>query len=96
MDKQEKMYALVEEYRHSGQSVQRFCNGKRMKPTTFRYWIRKKKKEEVQSSSFIPISTQVASTPSEGVELVYTNGVRVRLKSFHLNQIRELIKLQEC
>ena len=46
MSKQEEMYNLVTQYRGSGISAKAFSKEKGISPTTFGYWVRKKKEED--------------------------------------------------
>ncbi|WP_394371829.1 IS66 family insertion sequence element accessory protein TnpA, partial [Salegentibacter tibetensis] len=46
MSKQEEMFTLVNEYRNSGLSAKAFSKEKGISPSTFCYWIRKKKDED--------------------------------------------------
>lgn len=91
MSKQEKMYRLVSEYRKSGQSVRAFCQERQIKPSTFQYWINKKKHQK--ASSFISVKKE-SSYVNEKITLVYPNGVQIRIEHFNLAFISELIKLQ--
>lgn len=92
MTQQERMYALIAAYRQSGQSAKIFCAEKGIKVSTFQYWIQKQKK--AQLPGFIPVRT-CFSTPAgtPGIELVYPSGIRLRLSSFDLHQINQLLNL---
>lgn len=92
MTKQEKMYALIAEYRQSGLSTKAFCADKNIKVPTFQYWIQKQKKEQL--SGFIPVRSGVSSPAAPGIELVYPNGICLRLSSFNLHQISQLLNLR--
>ena len=91
MTKQEKMYALIAEYRQSGLSTKAFCADKDVKVSTFQYWIQKQKKEQL--SGFIPVKTGMQPSGTHPVEVVYPNGIRLCLPSFNPQQISQLLNL---
>lgn len=90
MSKQEQMYRLVSEYRESDQSAKDFCAAKQIKRSTFQYWVHKEKRS--RETAFVRVKTGVGYN-SEGIELVYPNGVRVHFKHFDLELIGRLIHL---
>jgi hypothetical protein len=92
MTQQERMYALIAEYRQSGQSAKVFCAEREIKVPTFQYWIQKQRK--VQLSGFIPVKTGLSTSGASGVELVYPGGIRLRLSGFNLHQISQLLSLR--
>lgn len=92
MTRQEQMYRLIEEQQAGNQTATSFCQQRGIKLGTFNYWLRKKKQDvESSSSSFITID---ANAPTQGeAELIYPNGVRLRLENFDAHKIRQLISL---
>ena len=88
------MFALVEQYRSSGQSVKTFSQSQGIKASTFSYWVQKKRKaEETQATgNFIPINLP-STGGSGGVEMIFPNGIQVRLSHFDKRQIEQLIKI---
>ena len=91
MSKQEQMYHLISAYRESGQSAKSFCEEKQIKHSTFQYWVQKEKRSK--EAAFVPVKTK-AIYDSHAIELIYPNGVKLRLKHFNLEQISELVRLQ--
>lgn len=91
MTRQEQMYRLIEEQQAGNQTATSFCQQRGIKLGTFNYWLRKKKQDVEPSSSFIAIDTNTA-TQGEA-ELIYPNGVRLRLENFDAHKIRQLINL---
>jgi len=91
MTKQEKMYALIAEYRQSDRSAKLFCAERGIPFSTFQYWIQKQKKEQL--SGFIPVKTGMPSS-THPVEVVYPNGIRLCLSSFNPQQISQLLNLR--
>jgi len=91
MTRKEQMYRLIEEQQAGNQTATSFCQQRGIKLGTFNYWLRKKKQDVEPSSSFIAIDTN-AATQGEA-ELIYPNGVRLRLENFDAHKIRQLINL---
>jgi len=91
MSKQEEMYNLVAEYRSSGISAKAFSKEKGISPTTFGYWVRKKKEED-HPGGFISIATGLKSSAGE-LELIYPNGVKLHMSSPDLALLAKLVKL---
>ena len=77
MGTQEKMFALVEEYRQSGSTAKVFCEEKKIGLPKFNYWVRKKRREH-NGSGFIKVTAdkKLKDVP---VELIYPNGVRLQV-----------------
>ena len=91
MSKQEEMYNLVTEYRSSGISAKAFSKEKGISPTTFGYWIRKKKEED-HPGGFVEIARGLKSSTHE-LELIYPNGVKLQMSLPDLALIASLVKL---
>lgn len=96
MTRQEQMYRLIEDQQAGNQTATSFCQQRGIKLGTFNYWLRKKKQDvesssSSSSSSFIAIDTN--ATPQGEAELIYPNGVRLRLENFDAHKIRQLISL---
>jgi len=92
MTKQERMYRLIDQQQAGGQTVKAFCEQEQIKLHTFHYWLRKKR--QATSSAFIPIDTTADVSHEHQLELIYPNQIRIRLKHFDLEQIRQLIHLR--
>ena len=91
MSKQKEMYNLVTEYQSSGLSVKAFSKERGISPSTFGYWIRKKKEED-HPGGFVEVDTGLKSSASE-MELIYPNGVKLQMNSPDLALIARLVKL---
>lgn len=91
MSKQEEMYNLVMEYFNSGLSAKAFSRSKGISPSTFSYWIRKKKDED-QPGGFLEVTTGSKSSARE-LELIYPNGVKLQMNVVDLGLIARLVKL---
>jgi len=88
----EQMAAMIAAYYQSGLSLKSFCDQQQIKLPTFLYWRRKLQTKE--QSAFLPISTASSFSEPSAIELVYSNGVRIRLPHFDPNQLRQLLQLQ--
>lgn len=93
MSSQEKMFQLVEEYRNSGLSANAFARESNIPLSRFRYWIRKKKTLEKQDSGFVEIKRGRAATSME-VELLFPNGVQLRMNGADPALIAKLVQLR--
>lgn len=91
MSKQEEMFGLVEEYRNSGLSANAFARKLNISGTTFGYWIRKKRSLE-QDSGFIELTPGRPSGLME-IELIFPNGVQLRMNGSDPALISKLVQL---
>lgn len=92
MDQQEKMFALVESYQESGKSQKDFCQEQGIQPSTFSYWIKKKRLSENPTESFLRIDTASALATNH-LEILYPNGVRLKTSQTNMSVISALIRL---
>ncbi len=92
MEQQEKMYSLVEDFHKSGKSQKDFCSETGIKSSTFSYWIKKKRMSENPKEAFLKVEP-TASLPEDQVEIIYPNGVRLKIKEKELSVISALIRL---
>ena len=95
MRKVEEMFTLVEEWQSSGQTQKIFCQEQGIKPGTFAYWLRKKRQNGESTGGFLPVrvSRDLGTDP---VEVIYPNGVRVRVAQADLEVISGLVRLGGC
>jgi len=91
MSKQEEMYNLVAEYRSRGISAKAFSKEKGITPSTFGYWVRKKKEDD-HPGGFIELATGLKPSAGE-LELIYPNGVKLHMSSPDLALIASLVRL---
>jgi hypothetical protein len=92
MDKKDFMLSQVESWKQSGLAQQTFCDQAGIKLGTFSYWIRKSKKQEVESGGFITLKKTIRSFENK-FEIVYPNGVVLRLDTDDLSELSALVKL---
>lgn len=92
MRSSEEKNALVEEYLKSGLSQKAFCAKTGLSPSTFAYWVRKKKEIDNSSPGFIKIETSTGGV-NEVVEIIYPNGVRLKTGKANLPLINQLIRV---
>lgn len=91
MDKKEYMLSQVEAWKQSGLTQQSYCDQVGIKLPTFSYWVRKSKSQE-DSSGFVEIKKSI-STLVNHYEIIYPNGVVVRLATNNLKELSALINL---
>lgn len=94
MSKQEIMFQHVESWKQSGLTQIVYCQEQGLKPPTFSYWIHKYHKQLPQedTSNFITIEKS-ASIASGNYEIVYPNGVTLRINTSNLAELSTLLKL---
>jgi len=95
MRKAEEMFALVKEWKQSGQSQKVFCQEHEIKQGTFAYWLRKKKQHEASTGGFLPVRVRPDSE-RKPVELIFPNGVRLQMEQADPGWIAALVRLWEC
>lgn len=95
MEKREKMIRLMEKVATSGQTQKEFSASEGMAFPTFNYWFRKLKQrgEEQPSSGFVQVDTDDFSGGDGQLELVYPNGVKLRMGAADLSLLSRLIRL---
>lgn len=89
----EEMLKLVEEYFNSGKSRNQFCTEIGVKPSTFSYWIKKKRMEGNLNSGFIKIDTAPVMVRGSYLEITYPNGVKLKLEDTNLSLLGQLIRI---
>ena len=92
MDKTEYMLAQVEAWRESGLTQRSYCDQAGIKPATFSYWVRKSKNQQEDLIGFIEIKRSSAISENK-YEVIYPNGVAVRLETNNLKELSALINL---
>lgn len=92
MKQLEKMYTLIEEFHQSGKSQKHFCADQGVHPSTFSYWMKKKRLSENAKEAFIKIESTTASSADQ-LEILYPNGVRIKTSQDNLSVISALIRL---
>lgn len=92
MRKEQEMFALIEEFENSSMSGTDFCKAKGMEPSTFYYW--KKKKFQRNAPEGVGFMTISPKTETNGnLELIYPNGIRLKLDASQLPLIGKLLRL---
>ncbi|WP_115870540.1 IS66 family insertion sequence element accessory protein TnpA [Marinoscillum furvescens] len=88
---QEDMFALIEQWKNSAESRKAFCRRHNIAPSTFSYWYAKYQKTE---SAVKPGFVEVQPHLSRSLELIYPNGVKIRLPhDTSLSELRTLLQL---
>jgi len=102
MDKERDMFSLIALWEQSKEPQASFCSTHGVSLSKFGYWRSKwlafQSSSEVDKvSSFVPIVANKAKTSgledSLGYEIIYSNGVRLRLPSLDLSVLPQLLSL---
>ena len=90
MSKEQEMFALIDEFENSSLTARDFCKAKGVVPSTFYYW---KKKRYGSTSGFVTITPSSSSVLKE-VELIFPNGVQLRMNGSDPDLITKLVQLR--
>lgn len=89
--KREEMFALIQKWETSGIQQEQFCKEHEVKMSTFGYWRTQYLKHQKKSDpAFVPVE---ATGSAEDIEVVFPNGVTVRLKECCPKTLATLIHL---
>jgi len=89
------MFTLVDQWRSSGQKRDEFCRAHQIKVSTLSYWITRKNKAdapEVKPAGFVRVDPGRSYRSAEAIEIVYPNGVRLRVGAGNRSDIGALIR----
>ncbi|WP_121965230.1 hypothetical protein [Myroides sp. N17-2] len=94
MSKQEIMYSHVENWKASGLTQVKYCESVGLKIENFSYWVVKYKSGLSQSvdSDFITVTRDQVVRVQE-YEIMYPNGVKLRVHTDNLNELYSLVNL---
>ncbi len=85
----QQMLAHYQQWEQSNLSQAEYAQSHNLKNDTFKYWVRKFKKEQNPSKGFVAIETII---PSE-INIRYPNGVELAIPSYtSMKIIKELIQ----
>ena len=90
MKQREEMEAAVNRWRESGLKKKEFCEQNDYSLSTFSYWITRI--NQSNRKGFVPLIS-TAKPESSFVEVIYPNGVRLKVASTDLKTISQLINL---
>jgi hypothetical protein len=78
-----QIYQIVSVWRESGLSRQTFCEQEKLSINTFANWIKKEREQsQTFTQSLVPLQIEeYCTTISNGFEVEYPNGVRLRLSA---------------
>ncbi|MCC9043298.1 IS66 family insertion sequence element accessory protein TnpB [Myroides sp. M-43] len=95
MSKQEIMYSHVEDWQVSGLTQTRYCENVGIKLATFSYWVVKYKAASIQSvdSNFITVKKDPIASSIQEYEIMYPNGVKLRVHTDNLSELYSLVNL---
>ena len=83
------MHLAVQQWKESGLTQQAYCEQVGLKRSTFANWVRHSK--ESPENGFISL-TPPMEPGSAALEIIYPNGVRLKVHSSHLRILPELIR----
>ncbi|MGL5275934.1 IS66 family insertion sequence element accessory protein TnpA [Myroides sp.] len=94
MSKQEIMYSHVEDWKTSGLTQSKYCESVGINLATFSYWVIKYKNKTLEKgvSNFIAID-KTSKTEGKEYEIVYPNGVKLRVETKDLSELYSLVNL---
>jgi transposase-like protein len=87
MNKAEQMRQAVQQWKESGLTQKVYCEKIGVKRSTFANWA--KRSRDTPGQGFVAIPPEPVT---EGIEIIYPNGVRLRVRAAHLPVIAELIR----
>lgn len=90
MTQREHMEAEVQKWRESGLTKKQFCQQQGIKESTFGYWITRSNQK--WKSGFLPLN-ELPSGQTSAIEIIYPNGVRIKVAARDLKSISQLISL---
>ncbi len=89
-EKRNKMSAMVDGYKKSGQSQEEYSRIHNIKKTTLSYWVRKHRDKHKDESPFIKIEYPI----HQGIHIRYPNGVEMNLPLHTpVNSLKSLISI---
>lgn len=93
MSRQDFMYRHVQQWKQSNLTQQAYCLKEHLKLPSFSYWVQKHNKQQKLDthSDFITLSKPTSFQSS--YEIVYPNGVILRVNSKDLSELSTLLKL---
>ncbi|MBW2962813.1 IS66 family insertion sequence element accessory protein TnpA [Mesonia aestuariivivens] len=91
MSKEEEMFAMIDEFDNSSLTARDFCKAKGVVPSTFYYW-KKKRYGQNGSAGFVTITPR--PSVSKEVELIFPNGVQLRMNGLDPDFIAKLVQLR--
>lgn len=90
MTQREHMEAEVHNWRESRLTKKEFCQQQGIKESTFGYWITCS--NEKRKKGFLPLN-ELPSGQTSPIEIIYPNGIRIKLAAKDLKMISQLISL---
>ena len=95
MNRQEKMFALVEEKMQTNSTITEICKSHNISKDSFVYWHRKYKRlHSASTSDFIPVKISKPTPLKSGLKIVYPNHVEIHIDHPEdINLVKELLNL---
>ena len=89
MKKAEQIQQAVEGWKASGLTQQVYCRQIGVKRSTFANWVKRSKEKTFEGFKLL---SPCLKEPEENLELIYPNGVRLRVSLSGLRLLPELIR----
>ena len=94
MNLKEEMYQLVEDYQNSGKTQKEYSREAGIGYAKFNYWVCKYRARHPSSATgFIKIETLQDKQQPQDLEVLYPNGVKLKVTGADLSLISQLIRL---
>ncbi|MHB1178229.1 MAG: IS66 family insertion sequence element accessory protein TnpA [Daejeonella sp.] len=90
MNQREHMEAKVQCWRESGLKKKEFCQQQGIKESVFSYWITRINQNKPKG--FVPL-IELSHAQASAVEVIYPNGVRIKVATIDLKAISQLVRL---
>jgi hypothetical protein len=90
MSRAQEMFSLIADFESSPLNGQDFCKSKNLARSIFYYW-KKKKAQQSANTGFVEVRPSPSS--NKDLELIYPNGIRIKLEASDMALISKLIRL---
>lgn len=93
MKLEDEMYQLVEDYQSSGKSQKEYSLEAGIGYAKFNYWVCKYRMQHQSSATGFVQIAPLADRQQQDLEVLYPNGVKVKVTGADLSLISQLIRL---
>lgn len=86
--------ALVLEYERGGLTQRAFCAKQRINFSTFKYWLARVRRQKQSESGFLPLQVIASKSGAElsaSVEIVYPDGIILKLNRATAEDVRQFL-----
>lgn len=94
MNLEEEMYQLVEDYQNSGKTQKEYSREAKIGYAKFNYWVCKYRAlHPTPAPGFIKIEALQDNQQPQDLEVLYPNGVKLKITGADLSLLSQLIRL---